>query len=55
MREILSKHDLRMLLFLEELNNYREKVSLEQLSETLKMSIRTLSNYIQEFGSATLD
>lgn len=54
MREILSKHDLRMLLFLEELNNYREKVSLEQLSETLKMSIRTLSNYIQEFNNLNL-
>lgn len=50
MRSILSSHDMKILLFLEELNKKRSRVSISQLSDTLKIPIRTLSSYIQEFN-----
>lgn len=39
---------------LEELNKNRQKSSLAELSENLKIPIRTISNYIQEFNNYNL-
>jgi len=54
MRYLLSSHDLKMLIFLEELNRKRSRVSIKCLSSALNIPIRTISAYIQEFNDYNL-